>query len=123
MNHKHATAKNTPEPLPVRLRNSLALLAIFLGLFAQVVHTHKLPDTTRRDVAAYHAATPALDGLTDFCPLCIAMHSSHPVPGGGTVAAPAHRLRLVPMASPLTRSRVPGYSYFIRPPPAFLETP
>ena len=61
----------------MRLRDWVGVLAIFLGLLGQTLHTHALTSVSSgsKDHAVITASAPDVD----TCPLCAAMHSTLPV--------------------------------------------
>src|SRR5579875_1165733 len=72
-NPKPSTAFLTP----FRLRNWFGVLAVFLGLIAQTVHTHPGPRVVSVSTSG-HAVLTASVQSPEVCPLCVAMHSSNP---------------------------------------------
>ncbi len=102
-------------PLPTRLRNLLALLAIFVGLIAQTVHTHPISGKTS-DKGGFHSLGASGEN-SDLCPLCIAMHSAQPstavVP---LTPEPLFSLLLIPEVEEATLFP-PAFTHLSRPPP------
>ena len=102
-------------PMPVSLRQWVAVFAIFLGLVAQTVHTHKVTFSSAK--ADHHAYLSTPDHNADNCQLCVAMHSAMPAQATLSVALPL--ITEVLLTMPTERVyRLPFASfYFSRPPP------
>jgi hypothetical protein len=101
---------------PMRLRGCFAVLAIFLGLCAQLVHAHQLSSPTSITTMS-RAAIGTPDQDPDTCPLCVAMHSERPS-AGAVMSVPAFYALRLPRArldEPTVSPNV--YTYYIRPPP------
>lgn len=105
-----------PEPLPARLRKWFALLTVFVGLAGQTVHTHEVSASTCKKTNEY-AVSSALNRAPDFCPLCIAMQSSHPAKAVGAANPPLLTLLLLLAPTERGLSLAVGYTHRIRPPP------
>jgi hypothetical protein len=118
VSHQHFKSK-APRTLsqPVRLRHWVGVLAVFLGLLGQTLHTHAL--TSAPSGTNSHAVLSASASDIDTCPLCVAMHSSLPV---ADALPSAH---IVPDSTLLVAAavdRLPDdawhFARFSRPPPA-----
>ena len=102
--------------LPIRLRDWVGVLVVFLGLLGQTFHTHALVKVSS---ATYrHAVVTASTSDVDTCPLCVAMHSTLPVAD----AVPTHdTVGDEPLLVAAAADRVPDQAWhfarFSRPPP------
>jgi hypothetical protein len=101
---------------PMTLRNWVGLLAVFLGLLGQTLHTHALTSVTSK--ADRHAVIAATASDVDTCPLCVAMHSTllvaDAVPSLHTMA---DKQLLITAAADLVPDQAWHYARFSRPPP------
>jgi hypothetical protein len=102
--------------LPMTWRNWVGVLAVFLGLLGQTLHTHAV--TSVSSGAKDHAVISASASDVDTCPLCVAMHSTLPV--ADAVPLPAI-LVYKPLLAAGATSHVPDdawhFARFSRPPP------
>ena len=101
---------------PMRLRDWVGVLVVFLGLLGQTLHTHALTSVSSR--TKDHAALTASASDSDTCPLCVAMHSTLPV----SDAAPLPAIVIYkPLLSATESDHVPDdawhFARFSRPPP------
>lgn len=102
-------------PMPVSLRQWVAVFAIFLGLVAQTFHTHKVSFASAK--ADHHAYLTTPDQSADSCQLCVAMHSALPTQATVPVAFPlVAEVLLVPTMERVRRLPFADF-YFSRPPP------
>ena len=106
--------------LPMTWRNWVGVLAIFLGLLGQTLHTHAL--TSVSSGTKNHAVLTASASDVDTCPLCVAMHSTLPVAD----AVPSNEMLAdEPMRVPAMADRVPDQAWhfarFSRPPPVGIK--
>lgn len=102
---------------PMKLRNWVGLLAVFLGLLGQTLHTHALTSVTSK--ADRHTVITATASDVDTCPLCVAMHSTLLVADAvPSLHAVAGKQLLIAAAADLVPDQAWHYARFSRPPPA-----
>ncbi len=111
----HLAQKQARPLQPTRLRDWFALLAIFLGLIAQTVHTHPISGKIS-EKAGFHALGTSNEN-PDLCPLCIAMHSTQPAPSTTGVSVHFASLPLLLPEVEEATSFPPAFTHFSRPPP------
>lgn len=104
-------------PLPIRLRNWFAVLAIFAGLLAQTVHTHKVSASEFTNTDGHALITAAADQNADVCPLCVSMHSANPAPTTGSAIVSTVVSLVSITATEQIASLTLSYFQFSRPPP------
>lgn len=101
---------------PMTLRYWVGILAVFLGLLGQTLHTHAL--TSVSSGAKDHAVVIASASDVDTCPLCVAMHSTLPV---ADAVPPIEVVAYKPLLGAAATDRVPDQAWhfarFSRPPP------
>ena len=102
--------------LPLRLRNWFGVLAVFLGLLVQTVHTHPFP-VDHSATGKGHAVLTASVQTPDTCPLCVAMHSANPARSADTTFSFATVAVLLSRVQQRFVSKPPAYAHFSRPPP------
>jgi hypothetical protein len=113
LKYRTASATHDLAPLPTRLRTWFAVAAIFLGLIAQ---THPI-SLSKSLTTNTHALAVSSNGNPDFCPLCVAMHSSRPAQAGGAVVLAIVTSRVLLPPKQQFQTFRPEYSLYIRPPP------
>jgi hypothetical protein len=101
----------------MRLRDWVGVLAIFLGLLGQTLHTHAIISVSSG--AKDHAVITASAPDVDTCQLCVAMHSTLPVADAvpSTVMVADEPL-LVADATNHVPDQAWHFARFSRPPPA-----
>lgn len=115
MTYEAAYALHEPAPLPTRLRNWFAVLAIAWGLITQLPHTHSTSFLVLK--AGTHAVLTASDQNPDTCPLCAAMHSAKPAQNLSTAVIAVISAEVIPPFGKRVILFPPTYLHFSRPPP------